>query len=141
MAKREDDREKTGEKVIVGETPRISDNPTFRKQAEAVSGLVAMKRVLPIVKPIARILGADVSKLDDALSRVEELQAQHEEMSALPDAFNELFATKGWIIYDSMNLTVVREAIKLAREVSIEAAEERLVAYYSPEEVRRQPVR
>jgi hypothetical protein len=97
-----------------------------------------LKQAMPLLKPFLKLLGADTSKIDNALSGFDELKKKVEELSLIPDRFNDLFGQRGWIIYETMNLEVAKEAIKIAQEDDIDKAEAYLVDYYNPKTVRNQ---
>jgi len=65
-----------------------------------------------------------------------DLRRKAEEMAEIPDKFNTLFASRGWIIHGDMNLEVAKAAVQKAEDGDIDGAEEDLVSYYSPSEVR-----
>lgn len=57
-------------------------------------------------------------------------------MAKPPTRFNNLFAERGWIIYDLMNLEVAKAAIEKAEADDIDGAEAVLVDYHDTETVR-----
>ena len=70
-----------------------------------------------------RLLGLNVEEVSDALSQVPELERMAEELAAVPDRFNDLFAERGWIIYDMMNVEIAKAAIAKAEGGDIDSAE------------------
>ena len=67
------------------------------------------------------------------MSPVPELERMAEELAAVPDRFNDLFAERGWIIYDMMNVEIAKAAIAKAEGGDIDGAEADLVDYYNAE--------
>ncbi len=90
---------------------------------------------MPFLTPGLKLLGVDTAALRDSLSEVDDFQKQIREMAAIPDIFNAFFAQRAWIIYDRMNLDVVKTAIKKAQDGDLDGAEEQLVEHYSVETI------
>ncbi|MEQ8542305.1 MAG: hypothetical protein RIB93_33235 [Coleofasciculus sp. D1-CHI-01] len=117
-------------------SPFIRDIPSIAKNLKNVRDMATFKRIMPFCRPFLKLLGADVQKMDDALANVDDLVRQIEEMSQIPDRFNDIFASRGWIIYDLLNLEVAKNAIAKAESGDIDGAETDLVDYYDAETVR-----
>jgi len=117
-------------------SPLIRDIPSIAKNLKTARGMATFKRIMPFCRPFLKLLGADVQKIDDALANVDDLVQQTEKMSRIPDRFNNIFASRGWIIYDLLNLEVARNAITKAESGDINGAETDLVNYYDAETVR-----
>jgi hypothetical protein len=120
------------------EPQRIADIPKIRELLRQSESLLAFKKALPVLKPIMWLLRIDASQVEVSLKDVERLQEGIEELRTLPDAFNDLFADRGWIIYDYLSLEVVKKAVALARTEGIEAGEAQLVAYFTDDEISHQ---
>jgi hypothetical protein len=114
----------------------IRDIPRIKELLHQAKSMQAFKKASPVILPLLRFLGVDVSRTEEALTQFEELHKAIEEMAAIPDRFNELFAERGWIIYDLMNLDVAKAAIAKAEAGNVDEAEEDLVDYYDAETVR-----
>jgi hypothetical protein len=114
----------------------IRDIPRIKELLHQAKSMQAFKKASPVILPLLRLLGVDVSQTEEALTQFEELHQAIEEMAAIPDRFNELFAERGWIIYDLMNLDVAKAAIAKAEAGNVDEAEEDLVDYYDAETVR-----
>ena len=114
----------------------IKDIPSMAKALKNARDMAAFKRIMPYCRPFLKLLGVDEKKMDDALDKVDDLVRQIEEMSQIPDRFNDLFASRGWIIYDLLNLEVAKAAIAKADSGDIDGAETDLVNYYSAGTVR-----
>lgn len=117
------------------EGPRIRDIPSNKKLREDIDGLKALRKVIPFMRPVLKMFKVDTAQLDEALTKIDEIAPAVEELTSIPDKFNDLFANRGWIIYESMNLDVAKAAIKKA-ETDIDGAETILVDYYSAETVK-----
>ncbi|MEK6304071.1 MAG: hypothetical protein AABO41_25560 [Acidobacteriota bacterium] len=70
-------------------------------------------------------------------TKIDELEKMAEELAMIPDRFNDLFAPRGWIIYDSMNIDAAKAAIERAESGDIDGAEALLVDYYNPDRLER----
>lgn len=120
------------------EPQRIADIPKIRELLRQTESLLAFKKALPVLKPLMWLLRIDASQVEVSLKDVEQLKAHIEELRTLPDAFNDLFADRGWIIYDYLSLEVVKTAVALARTEGLDAAEAHLVAYFTDDEISHQ---
>ena len=114
--------------------PRIRDIPTINKPIQDIQNLKNAKDALPLLKPFLKQFGIEVDKIDLELAKVEALSRSAEELASIPDRFNDLFADRGWIIYELMNLEVAKAAIKKAESGDIDGAEDDLVNYYDVRE-------
>jgi hypothetical protein len=114
----------------------IRANPSIKKIDDEARNALAFKRVFPFLKPIFRLMGADVKKLEEALSRVEALVAKTEELASLPDRFTELFSGRGWVIYEGINVEAALAAIAKAEAGDLDGAELVLIDHWTPENVR-----
>ena len=77
--------------------PSIKDIPSIRKLLEDTANFRRLKRIFPYMRPVLKILRIDVNKLEDVFAQVEEIDRRAQELSAIPDRFNELFGEQGWI--------------------------------------------
>ena len=123
------------------EEARISDIPSFKKGLEEARNFATFKRAMPFLRPIFKLLGVDVVKMDDAFANIDDLVKQVEDLASIPDRFNDLFSARGWIIYESMNLTVAKAAIEKAEAGYVDEAETDLVNHYDAETVKFQLMR
>jgi hypothetical protein len=62
---------------------------------------------------------------------IQELEPKLKRITTLPDRFNELFADRGWIMYEKMDGAVAEAAIKKANSDDIDGAEIDLADYYT----------
>lgn len=116
--------------------PHIRDIPTIKKLLQDLENLETIKDTMPLLSPLLKQLGVDKDKIDKGLDKIGELKPSAEEMASIPDRFNDLFAKRGWIIYDLMNDEVAKAAVKKAEAGDIDGAEKDLISYYDPEKVR-----
>ena len=121
--------------VDVVSDSQIKDIPQFKKLLDEMKGMKSLVAVMPFVGPILRLFGADVSQMKKSLVDIKNLESMVQELSAIPDKFNDLFAARGWIIYDFMNLEVAKDAIKRAEDGDIDGAEADLIDYYNAENI------
>jgi len=116
--------------------PLIRDIPSIKKTLDDIRAFGHFKRALPFLRPLLRLLGANTDRINEALANFDALAHQAEELARIPDRFTDLFADRGWIIYDRMSLEVAKAAVAKAEAGDIEGAETDLVAYYNAETVR-----
>ena len=119
----------------------IKENPRFKKLREDAEQLNSFKKFWPILKPIFRIFGSDTKKIDESLQSPEELINKIDKMTSIPDQFNEQFSDIGWIIFDELELETAEEAIQIANNDGLEAADEFLADHISPAWVERRIIR
>jgi hypothetical protein len=117
---------------------RIRDIPKIKEALRQIDAMASIKMALPLLKPFMRLLGVDSTGIATSLQDVEKLRADIEELSTIPDDFNDLLSERGWIIYDHLNLDVAKKAVALAKSNDLDGAEAQLVAYFNVDEIRRQ---
>ncbi len=98
--------------------------------------MATVKRAMPFFRPVLKLFGVEVEKIDDAFANIDDLVQQASELASIPDRFNDLFASRGWIIYDFLNLRVAKSAVEKAEAGHIDEAETDLVNYYDSETVK-----
>lgn len=121
----------------MSEKQRIQDIPSFMKARSDAKNLMALKDAMPMLREPMKLIGVDSDQIDNALKDTERLMASMEEITTLPDRFNDYFASHGWIIYEEMNLQAAKTALEKADSGDIEGAEAYLVEYYNPETVQQ----
>jgi hypothetical protein len=58
-------------------------------------------------------------------------------LTKIPDRFNDQFVPLGWIMYEEMDLEVVKKAMKIADSGDIKGADAYIADYYNTDTVRR----
>lgn len=119
----------------------IRDLPSFKKVLDEIHTFGQFKRALPLLRPFLRLLGMqseEVEQIEAALAQVEALAGPAQELATLPDRFNEVFAPRGWIMYEMMNVEVARSAVVKAIAGDLDGAESDLVDYCDGDEIRHQ---
>jgi len=91
-----------------------------------------------LIKPLLSALGADTSSIESAFKELEILADQIRDSSTIPDRFNDTFASRGWIMFERMNLEVVKSAIQEAEKGNLDKAEEVLVEYFNSDFVEKE---
>ena len=114
----------------------IRDIPSIKNTLNLIRGINAIRSLMPFLKPIFRVLKIDVSKINEYFFEVNDLSQLVESLAIIPDRFNELFAVRGWIIYEDFDLEIAKEAISIAETLGTEEAEIYLLNYYTPEKIR-----
>lgn len=113
--------------------PLIRDIPSIKNSLNLVKSLKAWNTLMPLIRPLFQLLGVDTKQIDDEFAKIGELEAIAEDLSSIPDRFNDLFSQRGWIIYETMNLEEAKKAIERAESGDIDGAETDLVDYYNAE--------
>lgn len=116
---------------------KIQDIPSFKKVLSDAKNLSALKSAMPVISGPMKLIGIDPDKIVDALKDIEGLSASIEEMTTLPDRFNDHFAVRGWIMYEEMDLQTAKTALEKADSGDLKGAEAHLVEYYSPKTVQQ----
>lgn len=105
---------------------RIQDIPSFKKFHQQLNDLKEAESALSII-------GIDKSKQKDISDRIREAEQKESRITTISDRFNEIFANRGWIMYEMMNCKVAEAAIKKAESNDIDGAETDLTNYYTEE--------
>lgn len=113
----------------------IRDIPRIKKMLEDAKNMKALKTISPLMLPLLRPFGVDVNQIREALGPVESLTVWLRNWRLFQIASNDLFAKRGWIMYDLMNLEAAKAAILKAESGDMDGAEADLVNYYSAETV------
>lgn len=116
------------------ESSQIKDIPKFKEMRQTMQGFNIIKTIFPFANPLLKLFGIETAEIKEALAKFPELKKEFEELSTMPDKFNDIFASKGFIIFDFLNLDVVKEAVKIA-ETDINKAEIFLINHFNPENV------
>lgn len=116
----------------------IRDIPSIRKSLDDLENLKVLRGCMPLLGPVLRLLGADVDRVDEALGRIDALEELASELANLPDRFNDLLASRGWIMYDLLDFEAAKQAVKLAESGDVDGGERVLVRYFDPDTVRWQ---
>jgi hypothetical protein len=114
---------------------RISDIPSIQEALRLAKGAKALKKMMPILRPVYKLLGADVDKIEGGLANVDEIEKMMQALAELPDRFNTLFAKRGWIAHGDLNVDAAKAAIGKGESGDLDGAEQLLVDYYSVETV------
>ena len=111
-------------------TKKIRDNPSIQELASITEPASKIFHFLDKIPFFYRCF----PKLNEVK---EEFRGIEEQMYLcdLPDQFNSTFAEHGWIAYDSMPLDVMKESIKLAKEVNLEQALNYMVNSYNEKSI------
>ncbi len=112
--------------------PQIGDIPSIQETLRRAKELVTLKRILPFISPLLKILGVDIVKIKTNLEMADNLALQAQELATLLDRFNDYFGNHGWVIYETFSLVVAKKAIATADTGDIDMAEQILVDYFTP---------
>lgn len=126
MTESQDDKEKS----------RLRDIPSMKELTENAQNMKLLKDTMPLFGPILEGLGVDVNKMSESLQPVDDLSKKIDELTSVPDRFNDIFAEHGWILYDMMNFEVAKNAVEKAEKGDLQGAEQDIMDYYNADTVR-----
>jgi hypothetical protein len=110
----------------VGNQPdRIEDIDSFKKLRDDINSMEQFQRALPVVRPFLKLLGVNAEQLEEmetTLSQVGTIATDAQALATLPDHFNAIFASRGWIMYEMMNVEVAQNAVTKAEAGDIDEA-------------------
>lgn len=115
--------------------PRIQDNASLKKLREDMDNLRRFKTAYPFLKPFLKLFGVQIEQMEAAISEAAALENTALDMLTIPDRFNALFVSRGWIIYEMLNFEVVQAAVAKAEAGDIDGAEQNLVEHYTKETI------
>ncbi len=115
---------------------RIQDIPRIKSLVDQVRLLKFFKQAFPLLKPVLKLLGVSTEQMEVAVAEVDILEKKIALLATLPDRFNRLFASRGWIAYDLFNVDRAQAAIEKAEAGDSDGAEADLVEYYNEEHIR-----
>lgn len=103
---------------------RIADNPSITKLQQNVQGAKQLMKLRPL-------LGLFGVHLDDSIAeQLGQLDQSLQEIATLPDRFNDLFAERGWIAYETLKADVIRDAVELGETGDMVGAEQMLAEHF-----------
>lgn len=108
----------------------LRELPSIKSIDEKVKSVKKIKKAIPLLE---NFLDVNLDKIKAKLEKIDMENAEN--LLSLPDRFNNLFADHGWIIYDTMSVTVAENAIKKAKARDLAGAEEILINYYNKETI------
>ena len=109
---------------------KIIDNPTHSNLSRNFQAIVFLSKVVFYLEK----LGIKNDKISHAFSKLPEILEQAKVLY-LPDKFNDCFAGRGWIMYESMNVRVAEQAISIAESGKTDEAENFLADSYDEDTI------
>lgn len=97
---------------------RIKNNPSSVKLIKPIEGLYQI-----VNNPLIKSIFPDLN-LDGFKEKIENFYHEADELTSLPDKFNNTFENTGWFITSSMSIDIVRESLSIANLKSIDEAED-----------------
>jgi hypothetical protein len=116
--------------------PQIKDIPSLKKTLQEIKTVKTLKSFIPILRPFLKIFGLE--KLDELFEKykIDEMELKAEELASLPDRFNDLFAERGWILFDQMDFKIAKSVVSKAESGDIDGAETDLINYFNDQTVK-----
>ncbi len=108
----------------------IKDNPTHTKMNEKMESLKGLEDLNSPLCTLLKSLGVDNEILAEYSSKSIELRKKWKKESEVPDKFNHYFANLGWVAYKTMNVPIMKKAIKMAELGNNDRGEQILIDYY-----------
>lgn len=104
---------------------KIKDNPSNSKLLSVVEGVRVLEQLYSSDPGFKEQYPGLESILKEFSDNAEGVDALH-----IPDQFNSLFSSLGWIAYESMSIDMARQAIRIGSDSGVAAAEIYLADYY-----------
>jgi hypothetical protein len=111
----------------------IADTPAFKEAATHVDLAKLIATWGPRVRPILRLFGVDLSRFDSSIADISALLPNMEGLIDLPDRFNKLYASRGWIATSIMSAELMVQAVELGERGDLSAGEGLLVSQFNAE--------
>jgi hypothetical protein len=111
---------------------RIEDNTSYQNFKKQIEGFELVAKAAKFFA----FFGIKNPSIDDAIAKLTEIKSNWDFLSKAPDRFNSYFSKLGWIAHESMNIDLMKVVIQEAEAGKIDLAEDRLMAYYSSNEMR-----
>lgn len=105
---------------------QILDNYTFKELDTALDGVKGLESIYEL----ARKFGYNNLNLNETFKKMEKEAKKYERMKEVLYKFNEYFAGRGWIAFESLNTKLMEKCVELADKGELEEAEEELINYY-----------
>jgi hypothetical protein len=109
---------------------KIKDNYSFKEIDMTLQGFADMQALYSASKQ----LGYVNPQFEDAFKQFDESKRKFKTLKIIPDRFNDFFAKKGWIAYESLNFDLMEKCVKLAEAGKPNKAEEALVEHFTDRE-------
>jgi hypothetical protein len=113
-------------------TDKIEDNASYQNLKKQVEGY----NIIAKAAKFFAFFGVKNQSIDDAITKLGEINGNFNFLSKAPDKFNKYFVRLGWIAHESMNIELMKDVIELAETNKFSSAEDKLIAYYSSDEMR-----
>ena len=130
---------------------KIRDLPSIKKAAQNAKTLSDLQTIYQEAKPLFNVLGIDTTTIESTLENTQDPDQLVEDLETIPDKFNEIFLSRGWLAYGNMDFNVMKRAVNIAERDSeefpgddrppVEIAENELVSYYDRETIQFQLTR
>jgi hypothetical protein len=125
MAKR-----KNKNKLKNKQKQRITDNYSFKEIDTTLEGFNTMRTMYELAKQ----MGNKIPDLDDTFKKLEIENKKYRNMKRVLNRFNDFFAIKGWIAYESLKFELMEKCVTLAEAGKPDEAEDELIKYYLDKE-------
>jgi len=111
----------------------IDDLPTFSHLSR---NMVGFKYIFKIYS-FFRVFGLKSKKIDEMKEKFDDLCSKLNEYRNYVTKFNKYFSEDGWIVYDSLNYDIIKNAVEKHEREGKDEAKKLLLDYFSPENVEK----
>lgn len=80
---------------------------------------------------VSKQLGYSSPQFDDAFKQLEEAKSKYKTLKIVPDRFNDFFAKKGWIAFETLSVNLMEKCVNLAEAGKPKEAEQALVEFFT----------
>ncbi|MGD6964072.1 hypothetical protein ACQCVB_17795 [Fictibacillus phosphorivorans] len=109
---------------------KIKDNYSMQEMEANMKGA---KELGDLFK-VAELLGLGTSVNQEVFQNAETIHKQFKELVNTVDKFNNFFANKGWIAYETLSFELMKKCVKLAESGKSNDAEKELISYFTDRE-------
>lgn len=110
---------------------RIEDNESLKEIKKTVSALRPFTHIANFMKKC----GIKNNLIDQLAEDIPAFSNFAEDLTKMPDRFNDHFVKLGWIAYESLDYEIIKKAVVLADEGNIPEAEYELMKFYTDDKI------
>lgn len=111
---------------------KIKDNPSYSELSKTAYKMQGISWIISFLAKIGMIKDPKLIQITKDIPKI----FGTENRINLPDKFNDKFASKGWIAYESMNAELMENCVTFAKENKIDEAENSLIEYFDEERIK-----
>lgn len=109
---------------------KIENIHSFQEPINILNGAENLKTIVDTGIFNNLMTSEEINSVSTNLGEMMNMKKDLDELRKTPDEFNNLFSSKGWIMYGFMNHEIARQAIELGNDDKFNEAEDCLMDYY-----------